>query len=453
MKLKILFAVISIFLSISANASQYPELTLTENDRILVMAPHPDDEVIACAGVIQNAAAKKIPVHIVFYTYGDNNEWSFMLYRGHPVLSSKAVQAMGLIRHEEAVSADNVLGIPKENLTFLGYPDFGTLYIWYSHWRNRPAFKSMLTNVRQVPYQNALRPGAPYKGEEILKDITSVIQNFKPTKIFVSHPADHNCDHISLYLFTQVVLWNIENELKPETFPYLVHYARWPMPRGSHPDEPLLPPKLLNGQLSWGTINLNPAQIEQKTDALKKHFTQYKSSAKYLLSFVRENELFGNFPVIDQKTDTGPIPIGPKSTDWIINRPEQLSRREKINYVDVEWDYLKIENNRLMISVKLSKPLGNFVTATIGAFGYRKDKPFADMPKIKIRIGREGFSVFDNGVKLRKKTITILHKQKQITVNIPLDILGNPEKILLSAHTYLEQLPLDNTPWRIIEVE
>jgi hypothetical protein len=65
--------------------------TLTPDDRIIIFAPHPDDESIACGGVIQQALALKVPVRIVWLTYGDNNEWSFSATRRPwPPLKSSA---------------------------------------------------------------------------------------------------------------------------------------------------------------------------------------------------------------------------------------------------------------------------------------------------------------------------------------------------------------------------
>ncbi len=206
--------------------------TLGQDDRILVFAPHPDDETLGCAGVIQEAVAMKLPVRIVWLTYGDNNEWSFMMYRRRFVLMPGSVREMGEVRHDEGVAAAKVLGVEPDQLAFLGYPDFGTLTIWYRHWANQPPLESMLTRVTKVPYANAFRPGAPYKGEDILHDIETNLREFKPTKVFVSHPSDHNVDHQALYLFTRVALWDLESEMCPEVYPYLVHFAHWPVPEG-----------------------------------------------------------------------------------------------------------------------------------------------------------------------------------------------------------------------------
>ena len=82
---------------------------------------------------------------------------------------------MGEVRHHEALAAAKILGVDTNQLVFLGYPDFGTLTIWYRHWADRPSFESMLTKVTNVPYEDAFRPGAPYKGEEIVRDLEASV--------------------------------------------------------------------------------------------------------------------------------------------------------------------------------------------------------------------------------------------------------------------------------------
>ena len=109
---------------------------MDSKDRILILAPHPDDEVLGCAGIIQKALSLKIPVRVVFLTNGDSNQWSFLVYRKFPVVIPRAVMKMGMLRCEEAISAAKVLGLSQEQLTFLGYPDFGTLSIWYGCWHD-----------------------------------------------------------------------------------------------------------------------------------------------------------------------------------------------------------------------------------------------------------------------------------------------------------------------------
>src|SRR5258708_21711207 len=208
----ILFAGLALGLMGLANTVCAKDLRLTSNDRILIMAPHPDDEVLCCGGIIQDAVQEHLPIKIVFLTYGDYNKWSFTVYSHHPVFRPKAMRAMGEVRHDESIAAAKVLGIPPDQLIFLGYPDFETINIWDDHWGSSPAFESKHTRVRAVPYSTAYRPGAAYKGEEILHDLEAIIKDFHPTKVFVSHPADDMPDHRALYLFTHVALWDLAKD-------------------------------------------------------------------------------------------------------------------------------------------------------------------------------------------------------------------------------------------------
>jgi LmbE family N-acetylglucosaminyl deacetylase len=211
-------------------------VALQDSDRVLVLAPHPDDEVLGAGGVLREAARRGLPVRVVFLTHGDSNEWSFLAYRKRPVLTPAGALAMGAIRHQEALAAAAVLGVPAQDLIFLGYPDFGTLDIWRSHWGSRLPARGRLTRARAVPYANAFRPGAPYKGEAILADLETILRDFRPTQIFVSHPADHHPDHAALYLFTRVALWDLQREMAATVHPFLVHFPGWPA-KGLRPNQ------------------------------------------------------------------------------------------------------------------------------------------------------------------------------------------------------------------------
>jgi len=249
-------------------------VALREQDRVLILAPHPDDEVLGCAGIIQQARGMGLPVHVAFLTYGDFYEWSFMVYKKRLVLTAKGVEGMGEIRHDEAVAAAAALGLSRDDLSFFGYPDFGTLEMWRSAWDQSPPVPGLLTRATAVPYGNAVRPGAPYKAEEMLKDLTTLVRDFRPTKVFVSHPADHHPDHRALYLFTRVCLFDLESELSPELYPYLVHYTDWPAPKGYGPGRAMRPPSALAAQVSWSVAPLNRPQMQTKLAALNKHRSQ-----------------------------------------------------------------------------------------------------------------------------------------------------------------------------------
>ncbi len=502
-----------------AEEAALPQLMLTPEDRILVIAPHPDDEVLGCAGVIQKAVEMKIPVRVVFLTNGDSNQWSFLVYRKHPVVMPGAVEKMGLVRHDEAIAAAKILGLPAPALTFLGYPDFGTINIWYSHWGSRPALRSLLTRAREVPYKSALRFAAPYKGEDIVEDIKTVLNDFKPTKIFVSHPADHNGDHLAAYLFLRVALWDLKMEKDVGVYPYLIHRQGWPLIKGFHVDKTLDPPSVLNDQISWRTHPLNPFEVQVKIAALKAHRSQYQSTPKYLLTFMRSNELFGDFPVIKLPVNTSVMmlpssPAAPpgggsgiiissglsheliefrksngtinssfpfrneSSKRSIINAkfnkrrsssigtnrravgeekkskeiPEELTASERAAFVGVEWRFVRLEDDHLVVSVKLSRPLAEGVNASVYIFGYRFDRPFAQMPKLHVKLGVKHSAVYDQTTVLPKDMILVTRLPDEITIQVPLRALRDPQNILISARTYLGNVPLDSVSWRVLEL-
>ena len=428
----------------------WPPVTLTPQDRFLVLAPHPDDEVLCCGGLIQDAVAMGLPLRIVVLTYGDNNQWAFTVYRKHPVLMPRAVEVMGTVRHDEALAAAAALGVSPDQLTFLGYPDFGTLQIWNAHWGSRPPFRSMLTRVTAVPYATALRPGAAYTGEDILQDLAAVLDDFKPTKVFVSHPGDHMPDHLALYLFTRVALWDAEAHLTPELHPYLIHYGRWPQPRGYRPAELLEPPAAFRGEILWRAHPLTPAQVERKHAAIRAHRSQYAYSAKYLLSFIRPNELFGDFPAVRLRRGLAGVPLGQGAAE--ANAPEELTDVERSAFVGLETRSAELDGDALVLKLGFSRPLGEAVEASLYVFGYRADRPFGRMPKLHVKVNALHAAVYDQDRLLIDSAIRTTRHPRQFTVSIPLEALGDPQRILTSARTYLEDLPLDWASWRVLEV-
>lgn len=78
-------------------------------NRILIVAPHPDDEAIGCAGAILNHMAQGDVVRVVFLTSGE---------KGHP--QRTALEAAE-IRESEAKSSLDVLGV--ENYEFWHFVD------------------------------------------------------------------------------------------------------------------------------------------------------------------------------------------------------------------------------------------------------------------------------------------------------------------------------------------
>lgn len=423
------------------------ELTLRTDDRILILAPHPDDESLACGGVIQKALSMGLPVRVVFLTNGDANEWSFVLYQRRPELLPGQVEAMGLVRHDEAVAAAKILGLTPQQLTFLGYPDFGTLEIWTQHWGEQPPLRGLFTRTTQVPYASAYRPGAAYKGEEIVADLEAILKEFQPTRVFLSHPADHNTDHMALYAFTHVALWNLG--LTPELYPYLVHAPRWPDPRGSAPTLSLTPPAGLADLTTWWTLPLSPAEVSRKLSALEAHRTQFDSNSRYLASFIRANELFGDYPPVALPGAEAELNL--ETAEPRTLGPEELSAAEQAKFVGAEWHRIRREGNDLILTLALSRPLAEGVGLSVDLFGYRSDRAFVSLPKIHIKVGELSQGVYDQSRRVPYTRVQVKRDAHHIELRVPLALLGDPDRALINVRTYLGDVPLDSAAWRVLD--
>jgi LmbE family N-acetylglucosaminyl deacetylase len=85
---------------------------------ILIVAPHPDDEVIACGGTIVKKIAEGYTVKIVFVTDGSHSHSAVLNIENDPPPS-----VLKRIRHDEGISAARVLGVDAESVFFLDAED------------------------------------------------------------------------------------------------------------------------------------------------------------------------------------------------------------------------------------------------------------------------------------------------------------------------------------------
>lgn len=77
----------------------------------MIVAPHPDDETLGCGGTIIKKLRRGAAVHVVFTTDGGGS---------HRAMDREKLAAT---RMNEAKSACARLGVPIDNVLFLGFPD------------------------------------------------------------------------------------------------------------------------------------------------------------------------------------------------------------------------------------------------------------------------------------------------------------------------------------------
>ena len=444
--------------------NRYAELeSFKQNDRILILAPHPDDESIACAGIIQKALFAGAQVKVVYLTNGDHNEFAFIVYEKRITFRQGEFIYLGQLRQKESIKAMKFLGLSEKDLVFLGYPDYGTFEIFCKYWQTASAgrskpFLDRLTRISSVPYRDNSSYGAKYYGENILSDLTKQILDYQPNKIFVSHTADVNVDHKALYLFLQVALSDLETQMaKPKIYPYLVHCVGWPKPRHYHPELALSPPdKFIDSALNWLRSDLTPEELVKKYRSILFYKSQTQSSAFYLFSFARKNELFSDYVDLELKPQSS-LPAKDivysdagemfEETEYSndLKQSEIIEAEGSVSYAVVD-DYFVV---RLDKPKKLSSRFG----VMLYIFGYRQTVPFARMPKIRIITAGNKCKVFNLKDKVVNSGVLLDFKKNSLIIRIPLKLLGQPDYMLTALKAYHGDLPIDVVAFRKVQIK
>src|SRR5574344_1500961 len=138
------------------------KIDLPSNKNILIISPHPDDEIFGCGNLIYGAIENNNRVSIVFLSKGEN--------------STTLVEVNELIenRRKMAIEANRLLGCT--DITFLDFPD------------------SNFISVKEDDLQ--------------AKNIINIIEDKKPDYIFYPHILDYNLDHRSASALISELLSN-----------------------------------------------------------------------------------------------------------------------------------------------------------------------------------------------------------------------------------------------------
>lgn len=273
-------------------------------DRILIVAPHPDDETIGFGGYIRQALAVGAHIHIVTITNGDlRGKLPGMDTRKKGLPPSVFIR-VGYLRQQESLSAIRMLGLAPDVDTFLGYPNGPIMDMWQpEHWLAANPVLNNRTQSSRSPYSNSLSPGVVYCGEALVQDLETVMRREAPSILFNLDPNEQHADHIGASAFTSYAF----NELRAGDVPftrtcqvyyYLVHHQCWPAPMAYLPDSPLYPPaplyRLFPSQ--WLSLPLTREQTLLTHRALENFASQGGVTSPVLAALPRRNELFRRIP-------------------------------------------------------------------------------------------------------------------------------------------------------------
>jgi N-acetyl-1-D-myo-inositol-2-amino-2-deoxy-alpha-D-glucopyranoside deacetylase len=98
---------------------------LDSDSRLMIFAPHPDDEVLGCGIMLQRARAVAAATRVVYVTDGENNPWPQRFLERKWRLDAQDRRRWGQLRRAECLASLRVLGHDSSCACFLGMPDQG----------------------------------------------------------------------------------------------------------------------------------------------------------------------------------------------------------------------------------------------------------------------------------------------------------------------------------------
>ena len=266
--------------------------------RLLVLAPHCDDETLGSGGLIQQVLRRGAQVRVVLATNGDGFLFATMEEYRRVYPRHADFVLMGALRQQESLTALGLLGVAEERVSFLSYPDRGSPALWSNHWSASEPYRSPYSGDDRSPYALTYNPSSVYCGEDYLADLQSVLAEFQPDLIMLPHSNDMHPDHWGLSVFARLAVALQEQAspgFRPAVYAYLVHRHDFPEPRGLLPAAELLPPEALwyvDPRVSWLRLDLSPEEVQRKQEAVLAYRSQIPLLRGLLESFVRRNELF-----------------------------------------------------------------------------------------------------------------------------------------------------------------
>jgi LmbE family N-acetylglucosaminyl deacetylase len=278
-----------------AAASNSATVTVSSDTRLLIIAPHPDDEILGAGGLIQKVRSADGSVHVVYLTDGEGYTQGVKAERRHgKILTPADYRAYGREREDEARQAMRELGYTAWSLTFLGFPNGGLHRLMTTYWSDhQKAYRSTYTRLTRPKASEAFIPATEYRGENLTQELAEIIGAFKPTLLVTPRPEDQHVDHCAAWFFVVDALGDVERvhpKFRTDLMTYIIHYNAWPF---DHPGNVFpFPDDLDSGVSGWLNVLLTPKQRALKSAALHRYKTQMDVTPWFLDGFARNNEVF-----------------------------------------------------------------------------------------------------------------------------------------------------------------
>ena len=247
------------------SAARQPAALRLGTVRALVISPHPDDAALGAGGLVQRVIHEGGALRIVQMTGGD----------AFP-------NGVTAIRR----------GIRPTAGSFRSYGSLRELCVLASADRTGTAYASPYTRRDSPPLSEQIVRGTMYRGDDLARELTHLMEAFRPTLVVLPYPADQHPDHCASHLLAHRALADaVRAGLgPPRVLHYIIHYPAWPTTGKA--EAPLEPPSGMQTGERWKTLTLTPAERTAKGQALDADRSQMLVMRDFMRAFERPNELF-----------------------------------------------------------------------------------------------------------------------------------------------------------------
>jgi LmbE family N-acetylglucosaminyl deacetylase len=297
-----------------------PALQVPQADRVLVIAPHCDDEMLNVSVLLKRLVDQGSKVYFVVITNGDGFTSDIVLSSRKLTLVGSDYIRLGQLRQRETLNGLALLGIPSEQIRFLGYADRGCQDMLLYHWYAKAPYFDPWTQSNYVSYENSFGNMPAEAGENIFRDLKTILKDVSPNLIIMPNPCDANADHAAVNAMMQFALGSLSMDGVPQLL-YLTHHLfnTWPQPLYPGNAGPyLIPPADLRSVAgNWQVLPMTTAEKKLASTIIGQYRSQLVVDNRFLHSFVRDNELFSTM-------NQPKLPYGRNTGDRIQPTPDNL---------------------------------------------------------------------------------------------------------------------------------
>ena len=148
------------------------ELNLSGYDKVLIISPHPDDEVFGCGGLMHSLVQTGKKVEVIIMSKGEAVHRDCCPDEENNIIKARA---------ELTDASNGVLGISPNQIHRLDFPD-GSFF-----------------SVKE--------------DDDMVRALNDLICEIAPTEVFIPHPYENSPDHVAATRFSEQVLQDYVGEI------------------------------------------------------------------------------------------------------------------------------------------------------------------------------------------------------------------------------------------------